>query len=110
MQPNEKNPKIHTEHWVQSEPPKSFLTDASTIGAIAGSIFGAAIGTVAGGATLAGLLDCGRLLLGQLVGKKKDLGALQNHWYILVLGVLAFIWVAVETLVKMVFAVITYTP
>ena len=61
MQPNEKNPKIHTEHWVQSEPPKSFLTDASTIGAIAGSIFGAAIGAVAGGATLAGLLGGGAL-------------------------------------------------
>lgn len=62
MQPNEKQPEIHTTKWSsQSEPPKSFLTDASTIGAIAGSIFGAAIGTVAGGATLAGLLGGGAL-------------------------------------------------
>ena len=57
-----------------------------------------------------GALDCGRLLLRQQLSKKNDLGALQNHWYILVFGVLAFIGVAIESLVKMVLAVITYTP
>ena len=65
---NEKQPEIETTRrngqpepsmWSEREPPKSFLTDPSTIGAITGSIFGAALGTIAGGATLAGLLGGG---------------------------------------------------
>ena len=55
-------------------------------------------------------LDCGRLLLVQLWGRKKGLGVLQNHWFILVLGVLASIWIAIDTLIKLVLAVIAYTP
>ena len=70
MQPNEKQPEIETTQWSgqpeppgwsKREPPKSFLTDPSTIGAIAGSIFGATLGTIAGGATLPGLLGGGAL-------------------------------------------------
>ena len=55
-------------------------------------------------------LDCGRLLLQNLVRGQPDLGDFRNHWYILMLGVLAFTYVVTNKLINMVLAVIEYTP